>query len=158
MTDPFSTAREAFVKMDHVEGRLLLITVNESGERESTLPGAKQGETYTYIETDTVVLDGEIDEMIDEVPMELDGFQFSGEAITGQLLPVLKKKQAGTGTGMVLNRLGKKPNKFKTKTWVLLEPTEDDKVKARKYLADVAARKAAEKPADPFAAAAAPAE
>ena len=153
MTDPFSTAREAFIKMDHVEGRLLLIQVRESGERESTLPGAKQGDTYTFVETDTVVLDGEIDEMIDQVPMELDGFQFSGEAITGQLLPALKKMQKGDGTGLLLNRLGTKGNKWKTKTWVLQEPSEEDKVVARKYLADVQARKAAEKPKDPFAAA-----
>lgn len=154
MTDPFSVANEAFVKMDHVEGRLLLIQVTDSGERESTLKGAKQGDTYTFIETDTVVLDGEIDDMIDQVPMELDGFQFSGQAITGQLLPHLKKLQAGKGNGLVLNRLGTKPNSWKTKTWVLQEPTDQDKAVARKYLADVAARKAAEKPADPFAAAA----
>lgn len=153
MTDPFNSAREAFVKMDHVEGRLLLIQVRESGERESTLPGAKQGDTYTFVETDTVVLDGEIDEMIDEIPMELDGFQFSGEAITGQLLPALKKMQAGTGTGLLLNRLGTKPNKWKTKTWVLTEPTEEDKAIARKYLAEKAKREAAAKPKDPFAAA-----
>lgn len=155
MTDPFSSAREAFIKMDDVEGRLLLITVQDSGERESNLPGAKAGDTYTYIVTDTVVLDGEITEMVDEVPMELEGFQFSGEAITGQLLPALKKVQNGTGTGMVLNRLGTKPNRYKTKTWVLQEPTEEDKELARKYLADVEARKAATKPKDPFAAAAA---
>lgn len=155
MTDPFNSAREAFVKMDHVAGRLLLIQVRESGERESTLPKAKDGDMYTFVETDTVVLDGEIDEMIDEVPMELDGFQFSGEAITGQLLPALKKYQAGTGTGLLLNRLGTKGNKWKTKTWVLLEPTEADKELARKYLADKAARQAAAKPKDPFAAAAA---
>jgi hypothetical protein len=157
MTDPFSTAREAFVKMDHVKGRLLLIQVLGSGERQSTLPKAKDGETYTFIETDTVVLDGDIDEMIDEVPMELDGFQFSGEAITGQLLPALKKMQAGTGNGLVLNRLGTKGNSWNTQTWVLQEPTDEDKVLARKYLADVAARKATEKPKDPFAAADAPA-
>lgn len=155
MTDPFSTAREAFVKMEHVEGRLLLIQVLDSGERESTLPKAKEGDTYTFVETDTVVLDGEIDDMIDEVPMELDGFQFSGEAITGQLLPALKKMNAGKGNGLVLNRLGTKGNKWKTKTWVLLEPTEEDKELARKYLADKAKREAAAKPKDPFAAAAA---
>jgi hypothetical protein len=155
MTDPFSEAREAFVKMDDVEGRLLLITVLDSGERESTLKGAKAGDMYTYIVTDTVVLDGELTEMIDEIPMELEGFQFSGQAITGQLLPHLKKVVNGTGNGMVLNRLGTKPNSWKTKTWILQEVTEEDKAIARKYLASVAARKAAAKPEDPFAAAAA---
>lgn len=153
MTDPFSSARAAFVKMDDVEGRLLLITVSESGERESNLPGAKQGDTYTYVVSDTVVLDGEITDMIDEVPMVLEDFQFSGEAVTGQLMGPLKKLKAGKGNGMVLGRLGTKPNKFKTQTWVLQEPTDEDKAVARKYLADEAERKAKETPADPFAAA-----
>lgn len=155
MTDPFSTAREAFVKMDDVEGRLLLITVQDSGERESTLPKAKEGDTYTYIVTDSVVLDGELTEMIDEIPMELEGFQFSGEAITGQLLPALKKVQNGTGNGLVLNRLGTKGNKWKTKTWILTEPTDEDKALAREYLTTVEARKKATTPSDPFAQAAA---
>lgn len=154
MTDPFSSAREAFVKMDDVEGRLLLITATDSGERQSNLPKAKDGEMYTYVVTDTVVLDGEISEMIDEVPTVLEGFQFSGQAVTGQLLPAVKKYQSGNGTGMVLGRLGTKGNQWKTQTWVIQEPTDEDKAVARKYLADVAARKAAAKPEDPFAAAA----
>jgi hypothetical protein len=153
MTDPFSSAREAFVKMDDVEGRLLLITVLDSGERESTLRGAKEGETYTFVETDTVVLDGDVTEMIDEVPMVLEGFQFSGQAVTGQLVPQLKKKNAGTGTGLVLGRLGTKPNQFKTKTWILQEPTDSDKAVARKYLAEEQERRAKAEPTDPFAAA-----
>lgn len=148
MTDPFSSAREAFVKMDDLEGRLVLITPTDSGERQSTLKGAKESDTYVYIVSDTVVLDGEISDMIDEVPSVLEDFQWSGQAVTGQLLPQLKKK------GMVLGRLGTKPNSWKTKTWVLQEPTDEDKVLARKWLADEEARKAAATPDDPFAAAA----
>jgi hypothetical protein len=155
MTDPFSSAREAFVKMDDVEGRLLLITVTDDGERESTLPKAKDGDTYTYVVADVAVLDGDPSEMLDEIPMVLEDFQFSGEAVTGQLLPALKKLRAGKGTGMVLGRLGTKPNKFKTKTWVLKEPTEQDAVVARKWLAEEKERQAKATPSDPFAAAAA---
>jgi hypothetical protein len=154
MTDPFSEAREAFVKMDDVEGRLLLITVSDDGERESTLKGAKEGETYTYVVTDTVVLDGDVTDMIDEVPTLLEDFQFSGQAVTGQLLPILKRKRAGTHTGMYLGRLGTKPNSWKTKTWVIQAPTEQDKVVARQWLAEEEKRKASAVPADPFAAAA----
>jgi hypothetical protein len=154
MTDPFSTAREAFVKMDDVEGRLLLITVTDCGERESTLKGAKEGETYTYIVTDTVVLDGDVTEMIEEVPTLLEDFQFSGQAVTGQLLPALKKRNMGKGTGMVLGRLGTKPNSWKTKTWVIQAPTDADAVVARKWLAEEEKRQASAKPVDPFAAAA----
>lgn len=156
MTDPFSDAREAFVKMDDVEGRLLLITVTDDGERESNLPNAKAGEMYAYVVTDTVVLDGEITDMIDEVPMVLEDFQFSGQAVTGQLLPALKKLRSGKGNGMVLGRLGTKPNAFKTKTWVIKSPTEEDKTVARLWLAEEEKRQAAAVPADPFAAAASP--
>lgn len=155
MTDPFSEAREAFVKMDDVEGRLLLITVSDDGERESTLKGAKEGETYTYVVTDTVVLDGDVTDMIDEVPTVLEDFQFSGQAVTGQLLPALKKMRAGKSNGMVLGRLGTKPNAWKTKTWVIQAPTDADKVVARKWLEAEKERAAAATPADPFAAAAA---
>lgn len=151
MTDPFSTAREAFVKMDDVEGRLLLITVTDSGERQSTLKNAKDGEMYAYIVTDTVVLDGDVTEMIEEVPTLLEDFQFSGQAVTGQLLPALKKRNAGTGTGMVLGRLGTKGNAWKTKTWVIQAPTDADAVVARKWLAEEEKRQAAKKPSDPFA-------
>jgi hypothetical protein len=145
MTDPFSSARDAFVKQEHVNGRLLLITPLSSGERESNLPGS-QGKTYTYIETDTVVLDGDVDDMIDEVPMLLEGFQYSGQAITAQLLPAVRKST------MVLGRLGQKPSATKGfgPAWVLMEPTEEDKMVARKYLADEAERKASATPVDPF--------
>jgi len=102
MTDPFSSARDAFIKQEHVMGRLLLISPLSSGERESNLPGS-QGKTYTYIETDTVVLDGPVDDMVDEVPMQLEGFQYSGQAITAQLMPAVRKST------MILGRLGQKP-------------------------------------------------
>jgi hypothetical protein len=145
MTDPFSSARDAFIKQEHVKDRLLLISPLSSGERESTLP-KQQDQTYTYIVTDTAVLDGAVDDMIDEVPMVLEGFQYSGQAITAQLLPAVRKST------MVLGRLGKKPSATKGfgDAWVLLEPTEEDKAVARKYLADEAARKANATPVDPF--------
>jgi hypothetical protein len=148
MTDPFSEARDAFIKQEHVNGRLLLITPTDSGTRQSTLPGQTDKE-YTYIVTDTVVLDGKIDDMVDEVPMLLEDFQFSGQAITAQLQPALRKQ------GMVLGRLGQKPSETKGfgPAWVLASPTDEDKVVARKYLADEEKRKAAAQPADPFAAA-----
>ena len=150
MTDPFSSARDAFIKQEHVNGRLLLITPTSSGTRQSTLPGQTDRE-YTYIVTDTVVLDGEIDDMVDKVPLLLEDFQFSGQAITAQLQPALRKK------GTVLGRLGQKPSQTKGfgPAWVLAEPTDEDKVIARKYLADEEKRKAEATPADPFAAAAA---
>lgn len=151
MSDPFSTAREGFVKMDDVLGRLLLIQTQDSGERQSTQKGAKDGEVYIFVETDTTVLDGDVSEMIDTVPMVLESFQFSGQTIVGQLLPQLKKFKAGGGTGMVLGRLTQKPSSYKTPMWVLAEPTDADKAMARKWLDAEKARKAEQEPADPFA-------
>jgi hypothetical protein len=149
MTDPFSSAREAFIKMPDLKGRLLLISPNDSGERETNLRG--QTGTYVYIVTDTAVLDGEVSEMVDEVPMVLEGFQFAGEAVTNQLMPALKRFQRNEPGAMVLGRLDQKDNSFNTKTWILMEPTDEDKALARKYLADVEAAKKAAKPVDPFA-------
>lgn len=145
--DPFDEAHEGFLKMDDLLGRLLLITVMESGERESNLPNSKEGASYVWVETDTVVLDGDITDMIDEVPCTLEAFQFSGQRITGQLLAPLKKKLRGAGTGLVLGRLAQvKAVKFKTLAWTLDAPTDADKVLARDYIAN--APKVA--PADPW--------
>jgi hypothetical protein len=136
--DPFDSAREGFVKMDDLKGRLILVSPTGIGTRDSTLPGS-QGKVYEFVESTTVVLDGGPDEMVTEVPMVLDGFQFSGQAITGQLKPKVARR------GMVLGRLGQKPSQTKGfgPAWVLQEPTEDDKVLARRYLAE-------HPPEDPF--------
>jgi len=135
--DPFDEAREGFVKLDDLLGRLLLVTVQDSGERESTLKGAKAGDMYVWVETDTVVLDGEVTDMIESVPIELSGFQFSGQRITAQLLPPFKKKLRGQGNGLVLGRLGQvKSQGFATMAWVLNAPTDADKATAREYLAN----------------------
>jgi len=128
MSDPFTSAREAFVKMEDILGRLVLVIPTSAGERESNVKG-QAGQMYTYVETDTVVLDGDVTDMIDEVPTVLEGFQFSGQTVTGQLLPTLRKQ------GKYLGRVAQKPSQYKTQMWVLAEPTEGDKAVAREYLA-----------------------
>lgn len=143
--DPFDEAHEGFVKSDDLLGRLLLVTVQESGERESTIKGAKAGDMYVYVETDTVVLDGDVTDLIESVPCSLGGFQFSGQRITAQLLPPLKKKLRGAGNGIVLGRLTQvKSQSFTTMAWVLSAPTDADKAIARNYIANAPA------PADPW--------
>jgi hypothetical protein len=134
--DPFDDARAGFVKMDDVTGRLLLISCTDSGERQSTQKGAKEGEMYTYIVADVAVLDGEVTETVEEVPTLLEDFQLSGATLVGQLQPKLKKFLKGTGNGVVLGRLTQKPSSFKTPMWVLDAPTDKDKVVARKYIAE----------------------
>jgi hypothetical protein len=130
--DPFADANDAFLKVENLLDRLLLVTPNgRSGQRESTLPG-QAGKMYDWVETTTVVLDGEPDDLVTEIPLVLDGFQYAGKGLTGQLLPKVPTRQP------VLGRLGTKPSATKGfgPMWILLPPTEADKVVARKYLAD----------------------
>lgn len=135
MTDPFSDARSGFVKLDDLEGRLILVVPQAIQERASTLPG-QQGKTYEQITGDVIVLDGPVTDMIEEVPMTLEGIAISGQVITAQLKPKVKTN------GMVLGRLGKQPSQTKGfgPAWVLNAPEEADKVIARPaataYLAD----------------------
>lgn len=129
MSDPFSAASDSFVKMEHLKGRLLLITMTGvTGQRESTQKG-QAGKFYDWIETDTVVLDGEETDMIDEIPTLLEGFQFSGGYVVGTLRPKVRKQ------GMVLGRLTTKAVPTGIPPWVFTKPTEEDNVLARKYLA-----------------------
>ena len=138
--DPFSDARAGFVKLDDLLGRLLLIVPLSIEERASTQPG-RVGETYESITADVIVCDGEVTDMIEEVPMTLEGIFVSGGVIVPQLKPKLPRGGSATG-GMVLGRLGQQPSQHKkgSPAWVLQEPTEEDKViarpLARDYLAD----------------------
>lgn len=109
-------------------GRLLLIKPLATGERESTLQGAKPGDTYTWVECDIAILDGPVSEIIEEVPFVYEGFQFSGATLTGILLPKLR---AG---GTVLGRASAHKSKgFNTVGWGLSKPTPEDFELARAF-------------------------
>jgi hypothetical protein len=148
--DPFSDARAGFVKLDDLLGRLLLIVPLSIEDRPSTKPG-RTGETYESITADVIVCDGDVTDMIDEVPMVLEGIFVSGGVIVPQLKPKLPR--GNREGGMVLGRLGQQPSQHKkgSPAWVLNEPTEDDKVIARPL---AKAYLAANQPSDPFAGAA----
>lgn len=135
-TDPFDDVRDAFVKPEHLVDRLLLVLPLSQGERDSKM---NAGKVYKFVETTTVVLDGEPDEMVDTVPMVLEGFQFAGQTITGQLIPKIRTGRWSLG------RLAKVPSQTKgfNDAWILLAPTDEDKVIAKKYLAE-------NPPPDPF--------
>jgi hypothetical protein len=128
--DPFDDARDSFVKLDDVNGRLLLITSLSTGERPSTLPG-QQGKMYDWVETTTVVLDGEITDLIETVPLVLDGFQFSGANIMRLLKPKIRTRR------MTLGRLGKKPSQTRGfgDAWSLRPGTDADKDLAKRWIA-----------------------
>ncbi len=125
-TDPFSDARSGFVKLEDLLGRLLLVVPKSIEERASTLPGS-QGKMYASITADVIILDGPVTDLIDEVPLTLEGTYISGAVIVAQLKP-----KVGTH-GMVLGRLGQQPAQTKGfgPAWVLREPTDNDKVLAR---------------------------
>lgn len=126
-TDPFSDARSGFVKLDDLLGRLLLIVPKSVETRPSRMPGAPAGATYESITADVIVLDGPVTELVEEVPMTIEGTFISG----GVIVPQLKPKIASQG--MVLGRLGQQPSQTKQfgPAWVLQPPTDADKVLAR---------------------------
>lgn len=141
MTDPFSDARSGFVKLDDLLGRLLLVIPQSIETRPSRMAGAAPGATYESITADVIVLDGDITELVEEVPMTIEGTYISGGVIVPQLKPKIASK------GMVLGRLGQQPSqtpKFGP-AWVLQPPTDKDKVLARP------AAKAYQEANDPFA-------
>jgi hypothetical protein len=141
--DPFADASDAFIDKEALQGRLLLITVLDSEEHESTRQGSQKA-TYTHYITTTVILDGDETDLITSVPMVLDGYHFFGSGLDGQLSPKLREVKSGRGTGMILGRLDKEPSakKGNNPMDILRPPTEDDRKIARKYIA--------ENPNDPF--------
>ena len=148
MTDPFDEARPGFVRLDDLLGRLLLVAPYDVEQRASTLPGAKEGDTYESITADVIVLDGPTTELIEEIPYEIEGMFISGSAIVPQLKPKIRKR------GLVLGRLGQQDNRKNPKfgkAWVLEPPTEADKALARPVAQDYLARRQPEQ--DPFASA-----
>jgi hypothetical protein len=128
--DDFDDARSGFVKLDDLIDRLVLVKALEVGQRESTLPG-QSGKLYDFVVTTTHVLSGEVTDLIDEVPMVLEEFQFTGVNVVGQLKPKLR-----TGK-MLLGVVTKRPAQKRgmQDAWVINEPSERDRQVARKYLA-----------------------
>jgi hypothetical protein len=150
--DPFSDARAGFVKLDDLVDRLVLVVPLSIEERKSTLPGS-EGKTYESITADVIVCDGDVTDMIEEVPMVLEGIFVSGGVIVPQVKPKLPR--GNKEGGMVLGRLGQQPSQTYKKgspAWVLNEPTDEDKVIARPLAkAYLAAQREA---TDPFSGAA----
>lgn len=126
--DAFDDARTGFIKAEDLVGRLCLIKPISVGERESTQPGSL-GKMYPYVETDTIVLDGEPGDLIDEVPMVVEGFQWSGARVVGLLQPKVRSGR------LVLGRLAAVKVKGRNDAWELQPPTDEDKKVAREYLA-----------------------
>lgn len=94
--DPFDEARSAFVKLDDLLGRAVIVMPSESREVPSTLPN-QQGKMYTKVIGDTIVLSGEPSDSIPTVPYTIESMHWSGSAVTNQLLPKIKTGRAVIG-------------------------------------------------------------
>ena len=122
--DPFSGPGESGPGITTFEGHLLLVTPTEYIDEMTTA----YGDTDAVV-ADMVVLDGpELEE--EGVPEEFpETYIFQN-----RLIAQTKRK---VNRGMILGRLGKKKAEKKgySDAWSLEDPDEDDKQKARDYLA-----------------------
>jgi len=158
----FDDAKEAFPAKEDLKDRLCLIWVTgKHGIRKGTDVGARPYpwyETVTLVIDDgpawdgTKIVDGESQENLvpsvaENGPQELDGFQHTTSGLTSRLSqriipgsvqptvngePVMDKPKTFKP---MLGRINSRKNKTagRSASWSISEPTEDDKVTARKY-------------------------
>lgn len=135
MSDPFKDAVGGYIKADDLKGRHLLITPIRQGQRKSTQKGAAPDATYTWVECHVVVLDGEPGDKIDELPFELEAFQFTGSEITIELSAMVGKKNSDGTPKMKIGKLGQAPSQQGMPKWTLEKSSDEAKQKARTWLA-----------------------
>lgn len=137
MTDPFDTpAESAFISWDDLENELLLITVKEKVFQKTKFD--KEGKPTAAIKADVAVLTGDNKDMVYEDTL---------------IFPAMLRSRLEPRIGrMVLATLVKETNdKIKEKwsktsfQWNFKDPTEDDKILARKWIEGLT------KAEDPFA-------
>lgn len=144
MTDElelFDDAKEEFAGKDDLKDRLVLVfATGKHGERKSEA----SGKPYPWVETVTLVLDNgpDGDFSTDLVPavadgeaLELPNFQWSTTGMTSRLLP---RATSGNHRPM-LGRINSRKNSKKgfSDSWSISEPTDEDKVVARKHAAKI---------------------
>jgi len=127
MSDPFSAPAQG-TKVTAYNGALLLVSPYDYRENVQTSFGEKDA-----VEANVVVLDEPKDGFPEgeSAPHEAEGVLLFQGVLIGQT-----KAKVASG-GMVLGRLGQRPpsKPGQNPSWVLEDPTEDDKQKARDYLA-----------------------
>lgn len=130
--DLFDDAQSTFPSKDDLRDRLCAIwTTGEHGQRKSEATG----KPYDWVETIVLVLDGEPTDLVGPAPARVDKLQFSFTGATSRLMPRLKISKP------MLGRVNSQPNKRKgfADSWSIAEPTEDDKVLAKGYAAQIKA-------------------
>lgn len=123
MTDPFNDpASGAKFEAKNHNGKLLLITPQSYVTGIKTTFGEKDA-----VDCNIVVIDEANPTNSEEI---VGGRLFSG--------PLIAATKPFVGQGMVFGRLGQKPTDKGNPAWILTDATEDDKAKARAYLASKA--------------------
>jgi hypothetical protein len=137
----------SFPRMEDIEGCLLLMRPYEQGTRQSKNGDGKE---YPWVECDVVVLQapgGEGDLPTDffegeDLPFELEGFQFTGQQVTSFLIQKMKRGKRGLG---VLVK-GVPSQRGRNAPWVLEAPTAEQVKLAKDYARAAAAKAAASNP------------
>ncbi len=153
MSDPFSSSGSAFINMDDLNGRTLLIRPDEIGSRKSKNDPDK---SYDYVVCDVVILDGDTDDKIEDVPGLYEGVQLTGAGVVGHLRNKIGKRNQDGSRKLALQKVTQVPpaKRGQNPAWVLDLPDDLDAAAtlARKYLESdnsILAKGVTE--ADPFA-------
>jgi hypothetical protein len=137
--DPFASAKATFAGIADVRDCLVLVYPLE---HLTGLKSTMNSETYDAVVCDVVILDGAPAESLDvtELPHRHPKMRINGSAVVPQLTPYVDPKGGrmvlGRVQGYFSDKYAKKGGKQGgTEGFKLLEPTEEDKVVARRYLA-----------------------
>jgi len=148
----FDEARKEFPSKYDLKDRLVAIWVTGK-------TGTEKGENsdYTWVETITLVLDDPkgvkdwngkvknengdtVDTLVapvhDTTPQRMDAFRWSAGGFVARLKPRINLKDSNTGLPIyrpMIGRVDEKVVKGKANPWTILEPTDADKVTARKF-------------------------
>ena len=131
--DLFDGASSTFPSKKDLDGRLIAIWATGQGSRQGT-----NGKPYPYVETDTMVLDGEVTELITEVPSVLPAFQHSTTGLVARL-----KGRIGNPKPMI-GRMNSQPSRVNRDVlaYSIAEPTAADMDIIRKHEALIRAKSA----------------
>jgi hypothetical protein len=135
LSDPFSSSGSAFINMDDLKGRTLLIRPDEIGTRDSKTTG----NPYDYVVCDVVILDGAPSDKIEDVPGLYEGIQLTGAGVVAHLKPKLNKRNADGSRKLALQVVSQVPSakRGQNPAWVLDLPEDMDAAAqlARDFLA-----------------------
>ena len=110
-TDLFDEPTTTFLTLEHLVGRAVAILVHSKSEQPSRNPTAAK-KTYTRCVADVFVLDGEVTELVPEVPFLVRDMFISGAGMTPRIA-----SKAGTGK-WTAGRIDEKPSSVNARIMV----------------------------------------